>query len=202
MVGTIGFAGSRARSRGRLGQWVLRLGGPHTIAAALGGSALGALVAFAGSVVVSGAFDAGPGVVAAALGALALADVAGLPPQYTTRARQVPLSWKHLLPAPTSSALYGLVLGLGVGTTVYFWSYPALVVATFFSGNVFTGIAAGAAFGVGRALPVLASPLTPDVERLEEAVDSIRHVVGRVRNLPLRVASAGATASLAAIILW
>src|SRR6266511_3317873 len=102
MVGTIGVAGSQARKRGHLARWWWRLGFTHLVGAMVGGGLLGVILSFVGTLLV-----------------LAVADLVGIPAKHLSRARQVPLSWKHVLPAPMSASVYGLTLGIGVLSTVY-----------------------------------------------------------------------------------
>ena len=62
---------------------------------------------------------------------------------------------RHRLPLPATSALYGLMLGLGFTTYLLTWAMWALLVACLLIGTPWLGLAVGVAFGIGRALPVL-----------------------------------------------
>ncbi len=122
-----------------------------------------------------------PGVGVALMGALVVVELAGLPAKYLSRARQVPLSWKHVFPPRLSAALYGGVLGLGVSSTIYFWSFHALMLGIFLKGGIVVGALAGMAFGLGRALPVIVLGLALDDERLDRLVLWSSELVARKR---------------------
>jgi hypothetical protein len=77
------------------------------------------------------------------------------------------MSWKHVFPAPMSAAFYGATLGMGVLSTVYFWSLHALLLIIFATADNRTAILAGAAFGAGRVVPVLASAFVTGEETLD-----------------------------------
>ena len=70
--------------------------------------------------------------------------------------RQVPEPWRRRLPLPFASALYGALLGLGFTTFVLTWAVWALAAVSVALGDTTAGLAIGVAFGVGRALPVVA----------------------------------------------
>ena len=99
---------------------------------------------------------------AAALLAAAAGDAAGrrIVPQVR---RQVPESWRRILPLPLASGLYGVLLGLGFTTFVLSFTTYALALASLALGDPAAGLAIGLAFGVGRALPVVV--LAPLQER-------------------------------------
>ncbi|HEX6663581.1 MAG TPA: hypothetical protein VF025_07895 [Gaiellaceae bacterium] len=116
----------------------------------VGGVAMFGLLAWAGSHV------GGP--VVALAGALALAAAiaearnAGVAPQIR---RQVPERWRRVLPLPFAAGLYGILLGLGFTTFVLTFAVWAVAALSFGLGDPLAGVAAGAAFGLGRALPVV-----------------------------------------------
>jgi hypothetical protein len=60
------------------------------------------------------------------------------------------------MPLPLASALYGVLLGLGFTTFVLSWAVWALAGISVALGEPLLGAAVGAAFGIGRALPVIA----------------------------------------------
>jgi hypothetical protein len=68
---------------------------------------------------------------------------------------QVPERIRHRLPLPATSALYGLMLGLGFTTYLLTWAMWALLIACLLIGTPWLGLAVGIAFGIGRALPVV-----------------------------------------------
>jgi hypothetical protein len=122
-------------------------------AGALGGGA----VTFGGLAVLGDELGVGGGAAAAvgifALVVAAAGDAAGrrIVPQVR---RQVPESWRRILPVPVASGLYGVLLGLGFTTFVLSfatWGLAALCLAV---GEPATGLAIGLAFGLGRAIPV------------------------------------------------
>ena len=123
-------------------------------ALAAGAAAFAALAA-AGE--AAGAPLATIAVVVAALGAAA--DAAAVPVRPQIR-RQVPEPWRRTLPLPLASLLYGVLLGLGFTTFVLCFGTWAVAVIVFALGDPHVGLVAGAAFGAGRALPiVLLAPL-------------------------------------------
>ncbi len=70
--------------------------------------------------------------------------------------RQVPEPWRRFMPLPLVGALYGLRLGLAFttfGLTLAVWALAGISVAL---GSPATGVLIGVAFGVGRAIPVVA----------------------------------------------
>ncbi|MDW5597572.1 LpqB family beta-propeller domain-containing protein [Conexibacter stalactiti] len=95
-------------------------------------------------------------IAAAALAlAAALADGLGLRVAPQIR-RQVPERWRRTLPLPLAAALYGVLLGLGFTTFVLAFAVWALAGICVALGAPATGLAIGVAFGLGRALPVVA----------------------------------------------
>ena len=70
--------------------------------------------------------------------------------------RQVPERWRRVMPLPLVGALYGLLLGLGFTTfvlTLAVWALAGIAVAL---GSPVAGLVIGVAFGLGRAIPVVA----------------------------------------------
>jgi hypothetical protein len=109
---------------------------------------LGALLASAGG--------GTPAAVAAALAAgIAMAELAGIRVRPQVR-RQVPEHWRRSFPLPLATLGYGALLGLGFTTFVLSLAVPALAVLAVMIGDPALGIALGACFGAGRALPVVA----------------------------------------------
>jgi hypothetical protein len=70
--------------------------------------------------------------------------------------RQVPESWRRVLPVPLAAALYGVLLGLGFTTFILSFAVWALAGISVALGEPQTGLLIGLAFGAGRALPVIA----------------------------------------------
>ena len=147
------------------------LGGrPTTFAACatfLLGCLAGAVVTFA-ALAALGGFVHGAGDRLAYLLAAALAVAAAVAEARGTRIapqvrRQLPEHWRRLMPMPLAAGLYGILLGLGFTTFVLTFGVWALAAIAFAVGDVAIGLAIGLAFGIGRALPVVA--LAPIADR-------------------------------------
>jgi hypothetical protein len=149
MVDTIGTALGDARPKamivatgafvvGALAGGVVTFGGLALLGGLLGHGAAGLRDALAGALAL----------------AAALADWRGwkIAPQIR---RQVPERWRWIMPLPLACALYGLLLGLGFTTFVLSFAVWALAGISFAAGSAVFGVVIGAAFGVGRALPVV-----------------------------------------------
>ena len=120
------------------------------------GALAGGAITFGGLALLGSALGAG----APALAALvALAAAAGeargarIVPQVR---RQVPESWRRSMPLPLAAGLYGVLLGLGFTTFILSFAVWALAGMSVALGDPALGLAAGLAFGAGRALPVIA----------------------------------------------
>jgi cytochrome c biogenesis protein CcdA len=84
----------------------------------------------------------------------ALAELRGVRIRPQIR-RQVPEPWRRVLPLPLAAALYGVLLGVGFATFVLTLAVVALAAISLALGDPVLGLAVGAAFGAGRALPVV-----------------------------------------------
>jgi hypothetical protein len=84
----------------------------------------------------------------------ALAELRGVRIRPQIR-RQVPEPWRRVLPLPLAAALYGALLGVGFATFVLTLAVVALAAISLALGDPVLGLAVGAAFGAGRALPVV-----------------------------------------------
>jgi hypothetical protein len=121
------------------------------------GALAGGALTFGGLAVLGDALGAGGAAAAyvavAVLLVCAAGDAAGrrIVPQVR---RQVPESWRRILPVPAAAALYGVLLGLGFTTFLLTFATWALAAACLAIGTPATGLAVGLAFGAGRALPV------------------------------------------------
>ncbi|MEA2295642.1 MAG: hypothetical protein QOE86_3281 [Solirubrobacteraceae bacterium] len=156
MVETLAPAGYAGRGRTAIaGSLAFALGALAGGAATFGGLALIGDRAGAGG-------GAAAAVAVAALLTAAAGDAAGrrILPQVR---RQVPESWRRVLPLPLAAGLYGILLGLGFTTFVLSFATWALAAASLAVGTPVTGLAIGLAFGAGRAVPVLA--LAPLLDR-------------------------------------
>ena len=123
------------------------------------GAVLGGILTFGGLALIGHLLDPGSGGLRLALGAAialaaAVADWRGVKIAPQIR-RQVPERWRWSTPLPVACALYGVLLGLGFTTFVLAFAVWALAGISFAAGDPALGVLVGAAFGVGRALPVL-----------------------------------------------
>jgi methylglutaconyl-CoA hydratase len=87
--------------------------------------------------------------------AAAAADARGLRIAPQIR-RQVPEAWRRERPVAVAAAGYGVLLGLGFTTFVLTFAVWALAGASVALGDPALGLGIGLAFGLGRALPVVA----------------------------------------------
>jgi hypothetical protein len=120
------------------------------------GAITGGAITFGGLALVGHTLGASAPYVAAVI---ALAAAAGeargarIMPQVR---RQVPESWRRVLPVPLAAGLYGVLLGLGFTTFILSFAVWALAGISVALGDPHTGLLIGLAFGAGRALPVIA----------------------------------------------
>ena len=151
------------------------------------GSLAGGAITF-GGLAWLGTLLFGPAVAVAvaALVVAALGDAAGrrIVPQVR---RQVPESWRRIMPLPVATGLYGVLLGLGFTTFLLTYATWALAAACLAVGAPETGLAVGLAFGAGRVLPVA---LLPESALLGERPQLLRGLRGAVA-LALLAAAAG-----------
>ena len=186
MIETIGASG-----RGRATK--IASAATFGVGAFVGGVAtFGALAA--GGALLAPAWEHGAAVAAAVAIAAAVAEVRGVRVVPQIR-RQVPELWRRVLPLPLATFLYGVLLGLGFTTFVLTLGFWALAAITFALGDLALGAAVGTAFGVGRALPVVA--LAPLAER--GAGERVASLLGERPALlrGFRVATAAALAACA-----
>jgi hypothetical protein len=69
--------------------------------------------------------------------------------------RQVPESWRRVLPVTLAAGLYGILLGLGFTTFILTFAVWALAGVSVALGDPHLGLAIGLGFGLGRLLPVV-----------------------------------------------
>jgi hypothetical protein len=120
------------------------------------GALAGGAVTFGGLGLLGDALGAGAPAVAALVAIAAAAGEARgarIVPQVR---RQVPESWRRRMPLPLAAGLYGVLLGLGFTTFILSFAVWALAGMSVALGDPALGLAAGLAFGAGRALPVIA----------------------------------------------
>lgn len=120
---------------------------------------VGGAVTFGGVSLLGATFGLGTSSTAAwvAAGVVAVTgalDLRFLPVRPQVR-NQVPERIRRHAPLPVTSAIYGLMLGLGFTTYLLTWAMWALLVGCLLIASPLAGVAVGLAFGVGRALPVL-----------------------------------------------
>ena len=149
MVETIGLSGDGARRRTTIASCITFAPG-----AVVGGIATFGLLSFFGELIH------GVGGQAAYLGAAAIAVAAAVAEARGTRIvpqirRQLPEHWRWTMPMPLAAALYGILLGLGFTTFVLSFGVWALAGISLALGDPAAGLMIGAAFGVGRALPIV-----------------------------------------------
>jgi len=167
MVETIGPAG--------------HAGGRRTTLAACASFLPGALaggVATFGSLAVLGGLLHGGGeplaylIAAAVAGCAAIAEARGarIAPQVR---RQLPEHWRRVLPLPLASFGYGVLLGLGFTTFVLSFGVWALAGISLALGELGLGAAIGLAFGLGRALPVVALAPSADGRLGSRIIDAM-----------------------------
>jgi hypothetical protein len=70
--------------------------------------------------------------------------------------RQLPEHWRRVMPMPLAAALYGVLLGIGFTTFVLSFGVWALAGVSLAVGDPALGLLIGGAFGLGRAIPILA----------------------------------------------
>jgi hypothetical protein len=122
------------------------------------GALAGGAVTFGGLALLGHTLGAGGGAAAALAVAVLLSAAAGdiggrrIVPQIR---RQVPESWRRVMPIAVAAALYGVLLGLGFTTFVLSYAVYALAAACLALGDPATGLAVGLAFAVGRIVPVV-----------------------------------------------
>jgi hypothetical protein len=123
------------------------------------GAVAGGVATFGGLAALGHALGAGGTAATAVAAAVALAAAAGeargarIVPQVR---RQVPESWRRVLPVPLAAGLYGALLGLGFTTFILTFAVWALAGVSIALGDPQLGVLVGVAFGVGRLLPVVA----------------------------------------------
>jgi hypothetical protein len=126
----------------------------------LPGALVGGVASF-GSLAVVGGLAHGAGGRIAYGSAAAIALIAAVAEARGTRIapqirRQLPEHWRRAMPMPVAAALYGILLGLGFTTFVLSFGVWALAGMSLAIGELDAGLAIGLAFGLGRALPIVA----------------------------------------------
>jgi hypothetical protein len=139
-------------------------GGRRTTVAAcasfLPGAIAGGLLTF-GSLALVGDLIHGAGGRASYLAAAAIAVVASMLEARGARIvpqirRQLPEHWRRVMPMAIAAGLYGVLLGIGFTTFVLSFGVWALAGVSLALGDPTVGLLIGGAFGLGRAIPILA----------------------------------------------
>jgi hypothetical protein len=150
MVETIGTAMGDARRAATLAASTT-----FALGAVIGGAVTFGGLALVGHLVDPHAGGLRDGVGAAIAIAAAIADWRGVKIAPQIR-RQVPERWRWRTPLALACGLYGILLGLAFTTFVLTFAVWALAGISFAAGDPALGVIVGVAFGLGRALPVLA----------------------------------------------
>jgi hypothetical protein len=122
------------------------------------GALVGGVITFAGLSLLGSALGAGGTTAAAVAGVVALAAAIGelrgarIVPQVR---RQVPESWRRVMPVPLAAGLYGVLLGLGFTTFILTFAVWALAGTSIALGDPSLGLLVGLGFGLGRLVPVV-----------------------------------------------
>ena len=120
------------------------------------GALAGGTITFGGLALIGAQLGAQAPFVAAAvalIAALGEARGARIVPQVR---RQVPESWRRVMPVPLAAGLYGILLGLGFTTFILSFAVWALAGISVALGDPQLGLLIGLGFGAGRAIPVIA----------------------------------------------
>jgi hypothetical protein len=165
------------------------------------GALAGGVATFAGLARLGQALGAGGAGAAAVAAVVAVAAAVGeargvrIVPQVR---RQVPESWRRVLPVPLAAGLYGVLLGLGFTTFILTFAVWALAAVSVALGDPALGAVVGLAFGAGRALPVIALAPVAGTDRGNAAHAAMAERPAILRGL--RAADAVSLAACAAVI--
>ena len=165
------------------------------------GALAGGVATFGGLALLGHALGTGGGAMAAVAVAVLLVAAAGdaagrrIVPQVR---RQVPESWRRVLPVSLAAALYGVLLGLGFTTFVLSFAVYALAAACLALGVPSVGVAVGLAFAIGRILPVV---ILAPLQATERGVDMARGMGDRPGVLRALRATGGVALGAAALTI-
>jgi hypothetical protein len=162
------------------------------------GALVGGVITFGGLGLLGqwlGAGGTGAAAVAAAVAiAAAIGEARGVRIVPQVR-RQVPESWRRVMPVPLAAGLYGVLLGLGFTTFILTFAVWALATVSVALGDLQLGAVLGLAFGAGRALPVILLAPVAETDRGNAAHAAMAERPAILRGL--RVADAVALAACA-----
>jgi hypothetical protein len=150
--------------------------GLHVLGTTVAAGAFGAGLGAVGALIGAPWGAAGFGAVAVVAGVYAGRELLGLPVPLPDRHRQVPEWWRTFFPAPVSSVLYGLGLGVGFLTYLRHGTLVAVAAAAVAGGDPLIGAALVAPFGLARGLSV-------SVARSGTSGTAIAAVVDRLERL-------------------
>jgi hypothetical protein len=150
MVETIGPTGHTGGRRTALAACATFLPG-----ALAGGVATFGALAAAGELIHGAGGRIAYAVAAAIAVVAAIAEARGAPIVPQIR-RQLPEHWRRVMPMPLAAGLYGILLGLGFTTFVLTFGVWALAGISLAAGEPALGLLIGLAFGLGRAIPIVA----------------------------------------------
>jgi hypothetical protein len=162
------------------------------------GALAGGVITFGGLALLGRSFGAGGSVAVAAAAGIAVLAAIGeirgvrIVPQVR---RQVPESWRRVVPVPLAAGLYGVLLGLGFTTFILTFAVWALAAVSVALGDPQIGAVIGLAFGIGRALPVIALAPVAETDRGNAAHAAMAERPAILRGL--RMADAVALAACA-----
>jgi len=193
MLGSITPLGQRGRMAGW--RWTV---GFYLAGSIAGGALIGAALGAFGAAIGPRSESAGLAVAAAAAFAAAVTDIVRRGRPLPGPTRQVNEEWLHTYRRWVYGGGFGFQLGLGVATVVTTAGVYATLVIAAASGSVAAGAVVGAAFGLARALPVLAAGRVRSTDGLLEMDAGLR----RLQPVAIRSAAAGQAAlGLAAIAM-
>jgi hypothetical protein len=164
--------------------------------AVLGGAITFGVCAWVGELVGAGSTVAYAIAAVVALAA-AVAEARGTPIVPQVR-RQLPVGWRSTMPMPVAAAGYGVLLGLGFTTFVLSYGVWALMGIVLAVGDPLAGLAAGVAFGIGRAVPIVVLAPLADRPSGERACEAMAMRPALLRGA--RFGDAMALAALAAVL--
>lgn len=163
---------------GRRLNWVLSVG-LHSLGGAVGGAVVASGAALIGLLLASASLREVSIALAAAILVIALlVDTQLVPIRVPSPKRQVPQRWREVLSPRWTAFAYGLELGTGVTTRVYFAAtYAVFIVAGLVLGFP-AAVGVGAAYGLARGLSVWIAHDGLSLESLERAIDRrVRYAV-------------------------
>lgn len=194
MISSLAPVGERARGQ----RWWLTTVG-YLVGATAGGAAVGGLLGAVSVAVRSRLDDTAALAVLAVVAAVGLAlDVTAAP--VPSLRRQVDERWLHRYRGWVYGLGFGLQLGAAVTTIVTSSATWVVLAAAALSGGVGSGVLIGAAFGLARAAPLLATRTTTTAARLRQQFVVLTRLAGPVDRVTRVVQGVVAAAALAVVL--